>query len=725
MSSIRRVQTERLLQDVIRTLYADGREPLVAEVATRMSRFFSNFPAGEPLPLPRHDAIAAGQSDVKQYNKLLSHLAINLDVLYETSLRQVEDVIALTSSLQSHLSRLKAYRGRVESQIDDYLLGLYNTDGYFLSISDNFSDTAYTDLNMTSAHVDTESGVVTLPTVSNTSSNIPLSQVGSPRIQVSTPSGVTQYEELAPFTGALEDSLENIIWAFEVRTARQEEVVANVVVDVGNSQNPIELSQINFSPYGSTPVQVFFETKEGSRTIDGSRGWVDFGNKIQTGTTKMVFESEPQSVSSIRMTLRKTRADYTENINGKTFYKYIFGARSITFAHKVYDFSARHVSLPLFIPADLYGELVIDAVSVDVVDEVVPGTSIKYYVAASTGDPAEEFSELNWRSIVPVGSNEIGQKVVRFDGAATEIKRISSEPAAGDLELLPIQTTGPIGSQNPSSLIIPGVDIYRIAKFDTDVLLNSLELVEGVNTTKIYSKSSDPIVNFADINLGYWANVFEDAEDQLTVDYGAIDSGDEFFYGGDIGAIGKDIFVETFLDADRTYPTFLEEFQKIDVRSQTWDVKIYLNGRPIGHLPSGQSKAQLPWSFIGGLNHVVLLIRIPENAADSTAYLGSLSLMGSSNLYDYGQVRLSKWDYNDFFNVSYNETGQPKTFTIHNGELISRRRPTANFLLKYAKSTGKGPEAIRFRTEMVRERNTPNLSPILDSYRVRFSYAED
>jgi len=727
MSSIRRVQTERLLQDVVHTLYSSGTKPMMIDVTRRIAQYFSKYPAGRPLPMPLIDIVDGMKSDPHKYNKLLKHLMVNVDVLYEVCLRQVQDVLMLTTSMQTDLDRLEHKRKRIETRIDDFLLSQFNTDGYYYSISDNFSDLNLTNLYLTTAQVDTDAGEVVLPTVSSTTTRIPNELISNPELEVRADGSIVEYVELAPFTGALEDSLDNIVWAFEVETSEPKEVIATATVRLGNVRDPIDMSRIDIKPYGATPVQIFWETRADS-------SWQGFGGRIQKGTTKMVFGDSVRPVTDVRLVMRKTEPDYTENRNGTLRYKYLFGARELAFIYQVYESNARFVSAPLRLPPDYAGEVTIDAVSIDADSDVPGDAEMRFFVAPSDLTefapdedgviPSQpELSDYVWREIVPIDSNEPGDKIIRFNGAITHTKMIRENPAVGDLELAPPVDDGPVQDRNPTPSIIEGVNVYRIASIDDVPFSNSVSLLEGVNTTRIYSRNMDASVHFRDIDLQYWADVFNTEEP--TLDYGRIDAGNEFFYGGDVGAVGKDVFVEAFLTAEHSWETFLAEFQKVDVRSQTWHVKVFLNGRPIGDLPPGTHKMQLPWNFKEGLNHVVLLIRIPISAGTSDPFMGAVSLFGRGHLFDYGSVHLAKWEHVDMFTMRYNESGQPRTFTIHGGELISRRPPTTNYQLKYSVDTGQGPIAVLLRAEMSRARNNPNVTPELRKYRLRFSYAEE
>lgn len=87
-------------------------------------------------------------------------------------------------------------------------------------------------------------------------------------------------------------------------------------------------------------------------------------------------------------------------------------------------------------------------------------------------------------------------------------------------------------------------------------------------------------------------------------------------------------------------------------------------------------------------------------------------------------MKLGTLEYIDFFDMQHNQTNDAKTFTIHNDEIISRRKPTGDLRVIYAKQTNKGPDAIRIRADLGRSDDSSSVSPSMNQYRVRFSYSE-
>lgn len=711
--SIKRIQTERIMNEVSRSLHATGVRPLLNDILSRVSRHFSRYPAGRPLPIPVNVAASEQASDVKAFNQALAHVAENLDVLYEVALEHVDDVLVLTNTLQTNLQRLRARQRRVETKIDDYLLSLYNTDGYYYAISDTFSDLELTDLDFTSAYVDVLAGQVALPIVSAHTRRVSRDLVGVPSVTASINGTSVPFKETAAFSGALENGFDNEIWSVEVDSATQGEAIFQLVIPVGSERNQIDLSRVDFTPHGVTPVQVYIETLAPA-SAGTSAGFEGFGNRISTSTNRMVFAETVRRVTAIRITMRKTAPDYTMTDTGTTQYRYIFGAREISLLYQVYDSSATFVSSRLGLPDELAAEVVIDAVSLVVEDQIPADTEVGYWIAADDGELTSSLDQLDWRRITPVGAQEAdATAAVRFEGATANVRAIRSNAVQPELQLIPINIgAADFRAMNPSPAIIPGLDIWRLCAFEEEFLQGSMTLEEGVNTVRIsYVDRTDEA-----LELDYWAARLR--MNDVNVAYGRIDVGNDFLYGGDVGESDVSLFAETYLESSTERQTFLAECYKSDVNSQAWDVRVLLNGREIGFLPVGTNRALLPWTLRQGMNHIIVLANVPSGTST-----GTLSLMGDTSLYEYGTVKLATWSYVSLFDLSYNTTGEPTTYTVHNGEIISRRQPTDNFRLSWSKATGRGPTGVRFRVDLSRDFNSPTVSPRVSSYRLRFAFS--
>lgn len=712
--SARQIQINRVMEEVIRTRYSSGIKPTLNQILNDVSTYFSLYPAGKAVSMPIEDIKFREVADVKTYNQIVSSSVLNLDVLYETAIEDSERIQILTMALQSHLERLRTKRKRIETTIDDYLLSLYNTDGYYFSISDTFADLGLSDLSLTSAYIDTSIGSVELPALSSFSNKLNKRLLGNPTITAKKKNSNISYKTISSFLGALEDSVDNLVWATEIESNAPSEIIMTVVIPVDNSESVIDISRIEFVPYGLSPVQLLVET--GKAGLESGPQYSIFGGRIETSNNKIILNDEAVDIESIRLTLRKTKHDFTRVVGGSTKYIYTFGAKEISFINRVFDNSAIFVSLPLSGSEDL-DEFVIDAVSVVVDQELPVGSGIKIYMASEPDNNINSLEDFDWKEIQPsVEGEDNPASVLRFDGAATTSRGINSNPSGSDLQLFPLNdSANDLNQRNPSPAFIPGVDIYRLCRFEEEVFPSSLKLEEGINSTRSY------YVDFnsnAVANLAFWTDRI--ANPSTRVSYGRIDVGNEFFYGGDIGESNISVFTEAFIFADDSREPFISEFSKPNQFSQTWEVRVFLNGREIGYLPVGTHKAALPWTFREGKNHLIILSNIPSGKSP-----GTLKLFSSGNLDDYGLVKFDDWNYVDFFDMQYNQNSSHKTFTIDSGQIISRYKPSDNFRLTFSRSTGKGPTAVRLRADLSRDFNRSKITPKLNSYRIRFSFGDN
>lgn len=758
--SISSIQRRRLFEEVTRVFYASGERPRLTDILSEVSRYFAKYPPGLPLRPTQGFAVDGQKTNLNLINEAFYGMQHNLSVAYESALEQTRDIMMITSVMQSNLERLRSRRSALVATIDDYLFTLFNSDGYYMSISDSFDDLNFTDLNLTSAFVDTTLGRVSLPANSTLSKPIAINEIGlAPSIKVLANGAPTNFRSTSPFLNAV-DGLDNTIWAIEVETASPVEVICGLTMVIGSGTNPAYVSRIEFEPWGIQPVQTMIRTQDNNFTAtrQGKETWnknptlveekifiprdvgedmlfqlgflgSDFDTKITTSATKMIFNDRARQVSKVSFFLRKKVPDYTiKTSSGKTMFRYIFGAKDITLTRQVYDQEAVFVSAPLSLPSDLVKDHVIDAVSILANHSEPTSTSLTYWVAPDLGDGTHDIGDYEWKKITPLEKvDKSPDSVVKFNGAITSIRDINSNPSAGQLQLIETATAAgtPAVQLNPSPHIIKGTDVWRIAEFSDEILPSSTVLEEGINTTRVmHVTGSETVAN----DLSFWADYVSGVSTAEVV-YTRIDKGTGFFDGSVIGEDNRFVYIETFLETEAASELLLRNLRKSDGNARNWDVELYLNGRRVGDLPVGTDFLAIPWKFVEGLNQVIMLITIPVATDDAPrVYDGKIILMENSSLYDFGTVKLATWTYVDFFHMQYNEVDTPFSFTIrevgtNKKEIISRRKPTDNFRFKYAKATGNGPEAVRLKVDLKRSTGEPSVSPTLDLYRMRFLYA--
>ena len=747
--SIRNIQIASVLEEITNSYFAAGINPTINQVLNQMSNFFSQYPAGQAMGIPPNLIASGGTARAEDLNLIFAHIAMNIELLYQACMEQTTQNIGLTQTLASALNRLSTRQQSLTTKISDYMLSAYNSNSYYYSLSDNFGDTSQTDLVLTSAFVDTSNNSVVIPTISSLSKVVDPSQLGSPSYSATINGNSVSLDVVSPLSFST-NGLSNTVWEIQVKTQTPAEVILSTTIPINGGQT-ITLSELDFTPYGVTPPQMYAQVALAPQQVV-SATYTNFGGDVQTSLRLMKFiNNTPVNVNSIRFFLRKTEADYVSNKNGTTEYVYVFGASNLVMVENVYDDQATFVSGPLSVNTDLSSEVIIDAVSLAVNEQLPAATDIEYSIAQDPGN-ATQLSDFDWQPITPIDQESNSPNtVIQFNGSIANVVYIKNTPGPNDLQLIPLDNiNNNLALQNPTPTIIPGTDTYTLANFNGTPLLNSISLEEGINSTKIYYINYGDLVNYttndpnedtetshcADIQA--WGNVIAQQASLPNVNliYGEIDKGNGFFYGGDIGENGVSVMVETYLYLTDSIEPIVDYLQKADAAAQTWDVRAYLNGSVVGWLPGRNSNQTdtpvdsllIPWNFNPGPNYINILINIPPiTTVDSSVspYSGTLQLMQNHNLYSFGTVKLANWQYVDFFDLQYNTVGTPTTFTIYNGQLISRRQPTTNYRLSYNEASGSVSESIRLRADLSRDPSNPYVTPQLNTYQVRFSYGNN
>lgn len=715
MNSIRSAQLKRAIGTISKALYSRGVKPSEAEVNNAVSKYFSENPIGIPLSYNVNDIIADNSiADPEAINTMMLKSLVNLEVLYEVAMLQADDSMSMVTELRDRMALLERKRRRATAELDDIMQSMYNSDGYYYSMSDGFYDISMVDLSMTSLYIDVESSELTLPVVSHWSNKVRPENLTGNVSSVMAGGETLLYDEQYPMTNAF-DGLTNTVWSMETKTANQARVTTVILINISSD---MEISRVDINPYGVSQSQWLIEY--GIQNDAGGIEYRPFGGRVLTTVDKFSMLNDPVMASTLRITINKDEPDYISNDADTNAFRYIFGMKDIEISYSVFDAMGSMVSIPLSIPS-YSGIYDIDSVSITTDQYVPDGTSMNFYIAEEDGVEKASINDYNWQRVKPVDMvSSPRDTVIRFDGTQLVSRIITPNPTGDDsIERIPLDTVNQdMRERNPTTSILDGDYVYRIARLEDTPVEGTIKLEEGINSVRIYHTE---LSDFAIEDLSWWADKLDEVEQTES----RIDIGNSFFYGGDIGESGRSVLVETYVDIATDVGDVFSDFKKNDANSKLWKVRAFLNGREIGLIDEGQDLSSLTWPFRKGLNHVALLINIPYATRDVRhPYIGSVTLLSERELTDIGRVRLGNLPYVDKFDMKYNQRPGDRTFSLIDGEIVSRSRPHGDLMLTYNRSTHAGPNAIRLRVDMDRSNNHSTLSPVLSEYRVRFSYDE-
>ena len=710
--SIANIHIQKIVNSISRYYYSCGVKPTEEQIMKDLSSYFSSNSPTAPIRVPTGIFAENLVASEESMNNVTSKVIANLDLLYQATSEQVQKSMELTTFLRSRLERLNIKRRLLLSQIDEYLFANQNADGYFYSFLDTFPNLNYVDRDLTSAFVNVTDGAVTLPINTDATQVIYGSSVVSLR-QTYYVNGteVSSGIERSPFAGCL-DGLTNTNWSVEIPVSQQSEVVCILELEI----NAPIISSVEYTPYGTSPVQIFAEAAGPNREFES------FGS-IKSGVDKMVFGGSAKSIRYLRFTIRKNSYDFIQQIDSSVNYHYIVGAKDIVMIGKNFVNNSTLVSQPISISEDLSVDHALDAVALKVEEEVPDFTSIDYYVALDKGQQNPSIYDFDWKKISPyVDNNGESNMVVSFNGSNGVTKYVRRTPDREDLQILSDDPNNPDSRlRNPFSK--DGISLYRICDFGSEnPITSTLKLEEGVNSLRVYYTDYDTDA----LSLSFWADYLSGSKPSDLI-YSRIDTANGFFWGGDIGENYKSVYMETYLHCDENQNAGIQKFIKSDANSQLWAIKVYLNGALIGDLPVGKNELDIPWNFKSGVNHIGLTLLIPRSGTSAYPNEGSVQLMQDNSLSDYGSVKLSNWVYLDIFQLLNNSNENINAFSsLSDGDkiqIVSRKKPSNNFRLSYSTASSRTNQKIRVRADFKRPDNDPSISPVLHSYRVRFRYS--
>jgi hypothetical protein len=726
--SIQQIQTKNFLEFIVSSYLASGKKPNDEELAAALSNFFSQQPAGSPVRVDIDSFRRGPKSNVDDFNDFLAAVQVNLSTLFEAVDEHGQQNILLTTALLTQLKVLRTRRNRLNEQVDSILLASYNTDGYYFSVSDDFFDGDFVDFSYTTAIIDVDSDTVTLPSTASGTRLLDLSNINTPAIQCRDRKDSTKelaYDVKSGFDSAI-DGLSNTAWYLTVeRIEPSDGVVVSLDFELGSRADGVNVSRLNLVPHGIKPVQCSVEKYSATGSQTGSREV--FSSYIKDSSDKMIFNNDDptKDLFSLRINMKKDLPDYFEdNIDGSRTGIYIFGIKEMSLVSQSYELKSSLVSIPLGLASDIADVDSIDAVTLSVIDSQPIDTSIEYYIAPDNPE-ATSVEDFQWQR-VDTTNQKNGLNVISFDGATLSSKMIRSEARnIEDLSLIAInRDTSDIEIKNPTDAYFSNFDTYRICAFPNEFVSRTIKLEEGLNTTRIYHTDYS-YRNLSD-TFNFWKENLDDPDSYIAT-YGTIDSGNEFFYGADIGDNERSVYVETLIFSEDDQKVSLENVVKSNPNSKLWDLKLFLNGRLIADMPKGLDKINAPVKLNKGKNSIVLVVDIPAaSEVSSVPYIGSVAFraqdFGLVKLSDLVYVDIHKFQdggYRDLTNVSPN-----KWFTIYNDEIITRSRTTDNYRISYSSKTDGGPDSVRVRAELSRSSKAKNLTPMIDSYRIKFSYKD-
>lgn len=719
--NISSIQKRKFLNNIYKLYYSSGTAPSEDEIRRAFNQFFSVNKFGEPIKLDLDPIQGRSTTDVSALNELMAYSLLNMEVLYDCVMENNQQIFSVVSALNSKLDSLRAKRKELESKIDQLMFSISNTDGFFYSYLENFSTISQIDMNLTNAFIDTVNNNVTIPKITSEFSNSfsVNSLIASTVTNTVTFNGrIISENSVADNFGFVFDGLNDTYWNYEYSASAPG--VASITLDIPISSG-YSLSKIEGSILSEKPCAVAMKAIPADPSVMPmikTKDSIDDYNRFSFSIPAIAY-------NKIQLTIYKSEPDSITR-NGNNPYLYSFGLRELVIGANYYDQTAVLVSSPISIPTSDNNLLGISAVSIDVSQQILPGTQSRFYIAPDN-ESGKNLNDFDWIPIEPRDVKDNSEpKLVEIKKSPYQISYIDNDGSdiSRDFRLIPLNngesaalsesSNTNANELNPINLRYTNKQAYRVTqvgnatKFLQPYMLANLNCYRHYNVLNNYSKIDLQLYK----SLQQWSEIISRTSD---------------------ATIGRDTFnnIDSFINVYINSPSvgFLEtkilcseakSGSHIVAKSrEDFNLSVYLNGSLIADIPSGQLDAKVDWNFVKGINNIAI--------AYDKSFSGvfSIDLMKNNFLSSYGTIFLDYFTYLDPIEFSMKVDPSLSVFTIDEifgaKEIIASKEISNRSMLKYFVNSSDQITSIRYRVDLNRFAN-PLQTPVIDAVRVKFKH---
>jgi hypothetical protein len=715
--TISSIQKRKFLDNIYRLMYSTGisetdtvvRQPDEIEVKKEFDAYFSSNRLGLPLTNDVNLLRNSVYTNADLMNLFMARSLLNMEVLYDSVHENNEDLMNVTTILSKRLESLRNRRVGLEKKVDDILFSNSNTDGYFYSFGESFSNLQNIDLNLTTCFVDVENRKAVLPTLK--SSTLDFRAPG--RINLSNIKYDIIFNGATVISGQPLPSSNNIFDGLNdtssVASYSSSSLGVCAMVLTIPLNTPFIISKIDGKLNTSSSIVTTAEIIDEANPTNAQYR----RKQSNSSYDRFSFDFNPQSSGLIRITFIKYQPDTTNLGKAGDRYTFRFEIKDLIVGGQYYDKEGTLVSSPISIDAGNENKI-IDAISIDASNLNPISGDINFFVAQDI-DGAVNISDFDWLPISSTSNSNSGfDKIISFNGSTKNIKSIKSQTEEDGISILPLLPTGPLNEINPSTSIYSGISVYRVGVIDENDSPYNPYILDSINQISFkYVSYTDGLYK----DLSSWSSVINGTNSTLQLiemSNKEITNVPSIAFSGNLST-GVSAFLETNLLCEE----ILEVNHSISKAGDAidWDLAVYLNGVKIADLQAGEVTKNITWNFIKGINKVVITF----DAEGSSS--GSISLMDGVSMSNYGTPFLKYYTYVDPFDFKTNRTSTDAVFTIDKylgrKEILCRKEIKDNSRLVYYSNNINQVEKIRFRADFTRY-NNPFGTPSLGEYRIKF-----
>jgi hypothetical protein len=707
------VQKRKFLNNIYKLYYSTGQKPSEQEIRSIFNQYFFTNKLGLPLEVKYNLLQSINITDVDVLNELMASTLLNLDILYECIVENNQEAFSVITALNNKLENLKIKRKNLESKVDQLIFSNNNSDGFYYSYLENFSQTNNIDMEMTTAFIDIDNGQGKIPKITSSLSNaLTVDNIISSSALFSVSRNGANFisSKNAENIENAFDGLNDTYWSYDYASSSSEIISLTLEIPLNSG---FSISNISGTLLTSSASSVYVKLTSSDANIPDEQ----FIKNSKKDYNKFSFSVPPRNYTSISITVSKVEPDRIM-LDSDSPYLYYFGFREIIIGSEYYDRLGTVVSQPISVPSSDNANLAIASVALEADAQTPVGTGVKYYVAKDESD-FSQLSDFNWIPIEPMASGENSfQKIVNLIPSNKNIKYIDT--ANSDLALIPLNSSSQnVNELNPAALPNSSATVYRVATVDQNEKIVNPFILAGVNCIRNYH-----IFNLSVIDEDYYVELYKSPE------YWAqkiIENNEQELYQNILlnqtRQIGPSINspANGIMKFSVYSPNDIKAYHDLVKSRDDYNLAVYLNGILIADLPSGRATSSVEWNFLKGINNIIITY--------DKIFTGliNFNIMSGTSVDTYGTVFLDYFSYLDPIEFRRRITPGVNSFTIDNfynvKEILASKEISNRSILQYYSVNSDLVTAVRYRVDLERYEN-PLQTPIIDALRIKFKHSD-
>jgi hypothetical protein len=486
-----------IISDYIQEQLRQGENVSATDLEVLLEDLIANTDLTQPtFTADPHVVVAKNSSSAEAFKNTFIAMRQDLRVLYKEMIRLSTVSSEAFERWKTEAENIEKRLIDLEERIENLLLLTQDTEGYYSIIVDNFTDTAFVDLDESTILPALETATIEMGSSNEEEARIflnELEQGTDVSFKVRTTIDFLSRQDAANAELVNIFSQTSASWWANVQMKSAKPVTCELTVRI-SPDDPIDVSRIivdlhhsaESSPMNITPLY---------STDNRTYNQIPSTTFTQEVRTNAVFSFPTVQAKWIKFLLTKEGPDPSSTTG---FFSYQFGFKEICFFAEGYDtaLTQQLFTTPLWVVGEDGNPVEFEKLTLEVCERVDENTELNYFITTSNDSTVPIDANTLWSPISPVNRIDQPFPVILEVGDALEVTIGDTEDAITDDEVVTIAYDGRASS---SEFVNPGRNFFILSRnaVSGDVEQTEIDNAKaGTVPRYTFTNSNDRIMNF-------------------------------------------------------------------------------------------------------------------------------------------------------------------------------------------------------------------------------------